>query len=185
MTVRNCGWTRSRLPLLAGGELIGDERRQVERHLRGCPDCRDLEQGHGSALAALRSAADALDIDAGASGSLWPELAERIRESHSPAMPAYRAWARWGLPAIGGLAAGLAAIAFWPQAALQEPVLVLPTVEQPAPVEPAEVAAGPDDEQAEEASEIAVASPNPAEIQLQRGREDRPVRTEAATGLSR
>jgi anti-sigma factor RsiW len=183
MTVRNCGWTRSRLPLLAGGELIGDERRQVERHLRGCADCRDLEHSHGGALAALRSASDALSIDAGLSGSLWPGLAERIRENRHPAMPAHRAWARWGLPAIGGLAAGLAAIAFWPRPADQEPVLVLPSIEQPAPAQTADIATEIADEP-EEASEIAAASPNPSETQPLRVREDRPSRTDA-TGLSR
>jgi hypothetical protein len=35
-----CGWFQARLPLLAGNDLVGPERREVERHLIGCAGCR-------------------------------------------------------------------------------------------------------------------------------------------------
>src|SRR4051794_36412795 len=85
---RGCAWVRARLPLLCGGELSGPDRREVERHLIGCPGCR----GHAASLAgaqgALRAAAG-WSAGAGAEGngpSLWPALARQIRESrHAPA----------------------------------------------------------------------------------------------------
>ena len=32
-----CKWVRDRLPLLAGDDLVGPDRRRVESHLVGCP----------------------------------------------------------------------------------------------------------------------------------------------------
>ena len=79
-----CQWVRVRLPLLAGDELPGTERRKVERHLIGCPGCRARQGACEQALTALRSAA------LGAPGhleapSLWPDLARQIRQSRRPA----------------------------------------------------------------------------------------------------
>jgi len=73
-----CRWVRHRLPLLAGGELAVEERRKVERHLIGCPGCRDRCDASTGALAALRSFAEESPADAGAP-SLWPALALQIR----------------------------------------------------------------------------------------------------------
>ena len=80
-----CKWVRDRLPLLAGDELFGTDRRRVERHLIGCAQCR----AHRAALA------NALEVLHAASGespsrpdapTLWPALARQIQESrrHTP-----------------------------------------------------------------------------------------------------
>ena len=52
-----CRWVRDRLPLLAGGELTGADRRKVERHLIACPDCRRHERSLAGALGVLQAAA--------------------------------------------------------------------------------------------------------------------------------
>jgi anti-sigma factor RsiW len=75
-----CGWSQARLPLLAGGELIGPDRRQLERHLIECPPCRERLVSMQSALGALRGAGEHAPI-APESPSLWPSLELEIRES--------------------------------------------------------------------------------------------------------
>ena len=52
-----CRWVRDRLPLLSGGELIGADRRKVERHLIACAGCRRHERSLSDALGALQAAA--------------------------------------------------------------------------------------------------------------------------------
>lgn len=79
----SCRWARHRLPLLAGGELAGPDRRKAERHLIGCPECRGRLESLRGSVAALRSmvAVPAMSADA---PSLWPALARQIRESRRP-----------------------------------------------------------------------------------------------------
>ena len=83
-----CRWVNRRLPLLAGGELGGLERRKVERHMVGCADCRGRRDASLGALAALRSLREQppSSVDA---PSLWPSLARQIRQSRhaQPALP--------------------------------------------------------------------------------------------------
>jgi anti-sigma factor RsiW len=88
-----CRWVRHRLPLLAGGELGIVERRRVERHLIGCPGCRDQRDASNDALTALRSFAEESPARADAP-SLWPALAVQIRQSRhvGPRLP----W--WEIP---------------------------------------------------------------------------------------
>lgn len=74
-----CRWARPRLALLAGGELTGNDRRKVERHLIVCGDCRGRLESLQGALGALRGLASA--ETASSSPSLWPALARQIRES--------------------------------------------------------------------------------------------------------
>src|SRR4051812_48799928 len=78
-----CRWVRDRLPLLAGGELTGPDRRAVERHLITCPGCRDHERSLSGALAALRGAAAATPSPE--APSLWPALQRQIREERHAA----------------------------------------------------------------------------------------------------
>ncbi len=96
-----CRWVRHRLPLLAGGELGGEERRKVERHLIGCLDCRGRRDDSVGALAALRRLGEEspLTVDA---PSLWPSLARQIRQSRhaSPPLP----WWERPLPRPWGFA---------------------------------------------------------------------------------
>ncbi len=82
-----CKWVRDRLPLLAGDDLRGLDRRKVERHLIGCPQCRHHRTSLDQALEVLHavSAASPAHSDA---PSLWPGLARQIRESRRPAAQA-------------------------------------------------------------------------------------------------
>ena len=117
-----CRWVRDRLPLLAGGELTGTDRRKVERHLIACPGCRAHEQSLDGAMGVLRAAAGlAPALADGRVGpdpeapSLWPALARQIRESrHAVPRPSFRDFARPRLapglwPALG-LAMGLGGV---------------------------------------------------------------------------
>jgi hypothetical protein len=78
-----CRWVRARLPLLAGLELVGFERRQVERHLIGCSECRQRRALLSKALEVLHTAG-AQSPTKPEAPSLWPALALQIRESRRP-----------------------------------------------------------------------------------------------------
>ena len=52
-----CHWVRDRLPLSVGDDLRGLDRRLVERHLIGCPQCRQHQAALGQALETLRTVA--------------------------------------------------------------------------------------------------------------------------------
>src|SRR4051812_33308011 len=80
-----CKWVRDRLPLLVGDELRGLDRRRVERHLIGCPQCRLHQASLGEAVGVLRAvAATAATGSSSDAPSLWPALARQIRESRRP-----------------------------------------------------------------------------------------------------
>lgn len=111
-----CKWVRDRLPLLAGDDLVGSERRRVERHLIGCPHCRGRKEALHSAFEVLQAAAEEPAVNPGAP-SLWPALARQIRESRRPA-PALglswlfawsrlRPWPTFGLGLVLCLSVGL------------------------------------------------------------------------------
>ena len=99
-----CAWSRTRLPLFAGGELVGSERRKTERHLITCSQCRDRLESLRSSLSVLKT----LGMDSGPRfdhPSLWPALARQIRESRRepqsrPWMPTLRPSASWWSPAL-------------------------------------------------------------------------------------
>ena len=78
-----CHWVRDRLPLSVGDDLRGLDRRLVERHLIGCPQCRQHQASLGQALETLRTVA-ATTPTAPDAPSLWPALARQIRESRRP-----------------------------------------------------------------------------------------------------
>jgi anti-sigma factor RsiW len=78
-----CNWVRDRLPLLVGDDLQGPDRRRVERHLIGCPQCRQHHVTLGQTLGILRTAATIPPVPTDVS-SLWPALARQIRESRRP-----------------------------------------------------------------------------------------------------
>ncbi len=99
----SCRWVVSRLPLLAGDELIGPERRQAERHLIGCPACRERLASLRSALGVLRTVGQDGPESPGAP-SLWPALARQIKESRRVPRHAWDharvlTWVRVGLAA--------------------------------------------------------------------------------------
>ena len=107
-----CRWVRARLPLLAGDELVGFERRRVERHLIGCSSCRQRRAMLTNALDLLHATAVQSPVGSEAS-SLWPALARQIRESRRPVeAPGFTLLTvggfRLGLgPALLGLSLGL------------------------------------------------------------------------------
>jgi hypothetical protein len=106
MGSKSCIWVRDRLPLVAGGEWLGPDRRPVERHLIGCPACRQRLDSLRDALAVLHVAAAESPADPEAP-SLWPALARQIRESRRPQSSWEMGWLRsWAWPSLG-LAAGL------------------------------------------------------------------------------
>ena len=99
-TSRTCRWVCRRLPLLAGGELAGLDRRRVERHLIGCSGCRSRHAASTQSLSLLRevaalspsgvNAARAMTRD---TPSVWPALARRIREAkHRPERSSVAEW---------------------------------------------------------------------------------------------
>jgi hypothetical protein len=98
-----CTWVQTRLPLLAGGELAGLDRRRAERHLIVCPDCRRRLTTLRGTMDVLRSAAAHASVRPDAP-SLWPALARQIRESHRPAPTWTWSW-NSALPRIAALVA--------------------------------------------------------------------------------
>ena len=102
----SCGWVRDRLPLLAGDDLLGDDRRRARRHLIGCPSCRHRLAALRETLAVLQGASTVSPSHPDAP-SLWPEIDRQIRESRRPAPALGLPWPRLGLFSAVGLAAGL------------------------------------------------------------------------------
>lgn len=104
MLRNGCKSTRPRLPLLAGGELLGNDRREVERHVIGCNDCRHHLESLRKSLQILHMAAESATVRPDAP-SLWPALSRQIRESRRPAPPSWASQFAWPL---AGMAATLA-----------------------------------------------------------------------------
>jgi len=104
-----------RLPLLAGDDLQGLDRRLVERHLIGCPQCRERQTSLGQAMETLRIVATTSSAAAD-SPSLWNALERQIRESRRPvpapafALPFAFAWPRLSFRPALGLGLGLLAM---------------------------------------------------------------------------
>jgi hypothetical protein len=88
---------------MAGDDLRGPERRQVERHLIGCPTCRARLAGQRQALDVLATIA-ATPPDRPNAPSLWPALARQVREQRHPGTARTFAWHQgtgWSLPRTG------------------------------------------------------------------------------------
>jgi anti-sigma factor RsiW len=109
-----CRWVAVRLPLLAGSELMGLDRRRVERHVLGCAKCRDRLAAHTRALDALHAAGE--PCSARGDGSLWPSLARQIHESRrttSRSLARPIVVLRLGLAAAALVAAACTGIGLW------------------------------------------------------------------------
>ena len=168
-----CRWARPRLPLMAGGELTGSDRRKVERHLIGCAECRDRLARLNVSLGAMHSlAVESLPLTDTA--SLWPALARQIREQRRT-QPAF--WSRPSLwVAIGMAASAVVAASSWSLTQYQRhhslQTAALPAPKAPVPVSPtsqavSEVGGGAtvaDNHHRPEAGETAAAAPSPSPV---------------------
>ena len=76
-----CNWVTARLPLQAGGELFAQDRRRVERHLLTCSTCRDRLASLQRAVDLLRNTGAVPTPFNTSSPSVWPMVAQQIRES--------------------------------------------------------------------------------------------------------
>jgi hypothetical protein len=169
--IDSCRWAERRLPLLAGGELLGLDRRRVERHVLACAGCRARLDALRRATAALRDAGRvepaAAGIGAGAgvgpdAPSLWPALARQIRESRH----ARRPWSRRSLARFAaGLAAGLllaaGSLGVW--IASQHWSIDVQVTVTPRPRHPLRIASAPPAAPAAE-SEPAAPAPEPPRV---------------------
>ena len=158
-----CDRTRRRLPLLAGGELSGPDRRSAERHVITCDACRDRLASLNASLGLLRLTA-AEPTTAAPAEPLWPALSRQLREqARRPAPWSWdrvepRASARAGLALAAAILVGAVGVGGWswsrqykvtvvrrgetatdPHARLATRSVVLPTVED-SPVEPPAIA---------------------------------------------
>jgi hypothetical protein len=99
MNKRECRWVRALLPLWVGdggpeqceasseeGDLSAQDRDRVERHLVGCPSCREQQMALGRAFSALVAAKAEPPVDR-AAPSLWPLLEQRINGENSSERP--------------------------------------------------------------------------------------------------
>ncbi len=83
------------LALFALGELTGERRLAVQRHLEECPDCRrELEQMHGD-FALLAVSASGAQPPARARARLMAAIANEPRRQAQPAISQAINWWRW------------------------------------------------------------------------------------------
>ena len=85
-----CRWVRHRLPLLAGDDLLGAERRRAQRHLLGCLPCQHRLEELRVALGVLQVAAAETPVRSGRP-SLWPEVSRLVREERHATLSS-RSW---------------------------------------------------------------------------------------------
>ncbi len=141
MRTSSCRWVRRRLPLLAGGDLPGLDRRLTERHLIGCADCRRELEALRDTLDVLHTAAELAPMGALAPSweeeprsSLWPALERQIHESRRPLRLFPQA--RWGWVAAAAVLAVLVTaagvMALGPRAGLNPRILRTLLVSRPA-----------------------------------------------------
>jgi len=143
----------ARLSEYLDGDLTERDRRELERHLEGCSECRDTL----ASLTDLKARAQALPRIAPAT-DLWPQIAARL-----PATPRPSRASSWlgrrlslSLPQMAGMALGLmvlsAGIAWWmvgrapwlvtrePSAAAGRPLAVGSGPAAPSPTESSTIA---------------------------------------------
>lgn len=139
MIVNSCRWVQSRLPLLAGNDLVGPDRRRTERHLVTCPECRRHLSALRDVLGTLHRAAEIPALRPGDDRPLWPALARQIRESRrsSPFAIPWRPAISPTFALSATLLLTLVAALIWPDRAAQRtstarPAVARPVVENPS-----------------------------------------------------
>ncbi len=103
----SCRWAKTQLPLWVGGDLIGADRRRVERHLLRCSDCRSLRDHLSQSLTLLHVLANQASRTSAEPPSLWPALAQQIHESRHAVPSAAPWWRLFAWPMTGLSAAAL------------------------------------------------------------------------------
>jgi hypothetical protein len=97
---RQCGWVRARLSLWVGdggfranasnnaegGDLVAEERRDIQRHLALCTSCREHQLALEQAFGALSAASALAPVDPHVP-SLWPMLEQRIAHRDTITIP--------------------------------------------------------------------------------------------------
>ncbi len=112
----SCRWTQPRLALLAGGELTGDDRRRVERHVITCGSCRHELESLTQSVALLHLAGDLGQEESAGAPSLWPALERQVRESRRQPAPRWdrrRAWAVARLSLAASLILSFGSLGVW------------------------------------------------------------------------
>ncbi len=83
-----CRRARRLVALAVGDDLTAQERLALERHLAGCPDCRQYQAELERRLAPVRAFETAPADDE----SLWPAISERLELVRPPRR---REWSEW------------------------------------------------------------------------------------------
>jgi anti-sigma factor RsiW len=111
-----CSMDESLLALFAGGDLADEQAREVEKHLRGCPDCRELAAGLVASQAALQSLRDE-DLDANRLAEVRRQVLDRV----GAARPAWVFAFRWWQAVPVGLAAAVLVFVLYPRPEIPPP----------------------------------------------------------------
>ena len=111
-----CSMDESLLALYAGGDLADEQVREVEKHLRDCPACRELAAGLAASQAALHSLRDE-DLDA----SPLAEVRRRVMDRVDAARPAWVFALRWWQAVPVGLAAAVLVFVLYPRPEIPPP----------------------------------------------------------------
>ena len=101
MLETSCRWAKTQLPLWVGGELIGADRRRVDRHLLSCLHCRVRRDQLTQSLSALAVLVNKPLTDSSKLPSLWPAISQQIQESRHPLVSAAPWWRLLAWPMTG------------------------------------------------------------------------------------
>lgn len=101
-----CDEMEDRLNEYLDGELPGTERQEVDRHLAGCPGCRETLRG----LRSIRDGAGTLPRHLEPPRDLWPGIRSALRAGKLPRRGMDRRLARWPRWAELAVAAALIVI---------------------------------------------------------------------------
>ena len=99
----SCSQARTEIALWVGNDLEEGGELRIERHLAGCPMCREYAHEMKASLQVLQAPRPVPDVG----GSIWPRLAARIAGlESSPRLERFNGW----LPAVTVVAASIAII---------------------------------------------------------------------------
>jgi hypothetical protein len=109
-----CAEVQNGLPLYVGGDLEPAASAEIERHLEGCPTCKDRERAARDARTLLVSA---LELSERRGPDLWPNVRAVLTEDglirsqpaavRTATRSARPAWTKYSLAAAAALLAGL------------------------------------------------------------------------------